>query len=892
MIPAKLAGLFSELRKRGEVRWTGSEWRTRCPAHDDDGPSLYVRYVPGSTNTLIRCGAGCAPESVVAALGMTMADLFHDDDELVDIDEASAGGTGPRPAGTFEPPPDLASRGAAPARVSSTIEPADVDLQAEVYGRLLGGLRLSDDHRRDLRRRGLADDEIDRRGYRSLQRFQLRQAMGRLKQDHDELALMRIPGFRERNGRVQFVDREGMLVPVRDREGRVIALKLRADDSRDGAKYTWISSSDQGGPSPGSPPHIPLGTPAPADTVRLTEGELKADIAFTLSGLPTIGTSGVDQWKSALPILEAMGAKVVLVAFDMDSRTKPGVAAALAACVKELIRLKYEVRLETWDPADGKGIDDLLAAGKRPAIVTGLEVFSKIEEIGQAATGEPGDDAGDAWFPQDPAEEVADFPVECLPARLQRFATEAARSLQCPVDFLGMAMLAVASAAIGNSRRLRIRRGYEEGARIFAAIVAKAGSVKSPALRLVCGPVYAQQKRLTARYMAERQQYAADLEEYEHRRRLAMRSKDPTPPDLERPTRPASGHVYVENITVESLAQVLNQAPRGVLMIRDELTGWVLSLNQYRSGRGADRQVFLSIWSGEPTKIDRKSALDEPLIITDPFVSVIGCIPPAKLAALDDGEDGEDGFIHRILFAYPRPVTGRRWDWEGIRPETRKLWGDAVEALYGLEMDRDEFGDPVPRVLELAPEACRAWEVWYNGHLAETEAPGFPDQLVGPWSKLVAYAVRLALIVHLLRTACGEPLPDEVDADSLERAFRLVAYFTSHARAVYDHLQRPTRKQGRLQKALAWIRAHDKSELQPIDLARSQVAGIRTKSEAEALMKELADLGYGRLEERKARNNRKVTCFMTRPGQLGPVGSSWAGHPNWTTDANTDRDSA
>ena len=45
-----------------------------------------------------------------------------------------------------------------------------------------------------------------------------------------------------------------------------------------------------------------------------------------------------------------MGAKVVLVSFDMDAQTKPGVAAALAACVKELIRLKYEVRLETWDP--------------------------------------------------------------------------------------------------------------------------------------------------------------------------------------------------------------------------------------------------------------------------------------------------------------------------------------------------------------------------------------------------------------------------------------------------------------------------------------------------------------------------------------------------------------
>ena len=203
---------------------------------------------------------------------------------------------------------------------------------------MLAGLGLADAHRHALLRRGLTDDEIDRRGYRSLQKFQLRQAFGRLKQDYDEPALLRIPGFRERNGRIQFVNREGLLVPVRDRQGRVIAMKLRPDDGRDGAKYIWISSTDEGGPSPGSPPHVPLGTPAQADVVRLTEGELKADIAFALSGLPTIGISGVDQWKSALPILGAMGARIVHVAFDMDAWKKPGVAAALAACVKELIR--------------------------------------------------------------------------------------------------------------------------------------------------------------------------------------------------------------------------------------------------------------------------------------------------------------------------------------------------------------------------------------------------------------------------------------------------------------------------------------------------------------------------------------------------------------------------
>jgi hypothetical protein len=189
------------------------------------------------------------------------------------------------------------------------------------------------------------------------------------------------------------------------------------------------------------------------------------------------------------------------------------------------------------------------------------------------------------------------------------------------------------------------------------------------------------------------------------------------------------------------------------------------------------------------------------------------------------------------------------------------------------------------KVLNLAPEACPLWRDWYNTHMAETEQPDFPDALMGPWSKLVAYAGRLALIVHLLRHACGEPVSDEVDAESLERAFRLIAYFKSHARAVYDHLQLP-KKLSRIQKVIAWIREHRKAECCPSHLARNEVAGIRTRTQAEAVMKELADLGYGRLEERRAANNRKVTRFITRPGKLGRVGPAWAGVSNPGSDAS------
>lgn len=56
-------------------RTNDTQWEARCPAHDDRKSSLCVG-VGDDGRTLLRCQAGCATESVVQAIKMTMADLF------------------------------------------------------------------------------------------------------------------------------------------------------------------------------------------------------------------------------------------------------------------------------------------------------------------------------------------------------------------------------------------------------------------------------------------------------------------------------------------------------------------------------------------------------------------------------------------------------------------------------------------------------------------------------------------------------------------------------------------------------------------------------------------------------------------------------------------------
>jgi hypothetical protein len=50
-------------------------WKARCPAHADSDPSLSVTLADKG-GALIHCYAGCSPEAVVVAMGLTMADLM------------------------------------------------------------------------------------------------------------------------------------------------------------------------------------------------------------------------------------------------------------------------------------------------------------------------------------------------------------------------------------------------------------------------------------------------------------------------------------------------------------------------------------------------------------------------------------------------------------------------------------------------------------------------------------------------------------------------------------------------------------------------------------------------------------------------------------------------
>jgi hypothetical protein len=272
-------------------------------------------------------------------------------------------------------------------------EKADPQTLDQVYRKLLDQLALSHTHRQDLHRRGLTEACIKRSGYRTLP-LKGREELARpLVERFGGEVCSRVPGLYEiEAGRFSIAGSAGMLVPVRDIEGRIVALKIRADEAEEGSKYTcskytYLSSTNYGGPGPGSQVHVPLHDELDLSVVRLTEGELKAEIATALTGTLTVSMPGVSSWRPALEVPSSLGSGVVHLAFDADAKQKEQVALALREAYRTLKKRGFEVVLETWPCERGKGIDDLLASGHEPRLLVGEDAHAAVNEIVVEATG-------------------------------------------------------------------------------------------------------------------------------------------------------------------------------------------------------------------------------------------------------------------------------------------------------------------------------------------------------------------------------------------------------------------------------------------------------------------------------------------------------------------------
>ena len=208
---------------------------------------------------------------------------------------------------------------------------------------------------------------------------------------------------------------------------------------------------------------------------------------------------------------------------------------------------------------------------------------------------------------------VPPFDYELLPLALRPRIQDVAERMQCPPDYVAVGMMVCLASLIG--RRVGIAPKEHDDwiviPNLWAAIVGGPGELKSPALHEVMKDLRALAAKAAEYHADDMADFKANQMVFDQSEKVAKeeirkllrqgKKKDAkeTALDIEDPKdhEPVCARYIVNDSTVEKLGEILQQNPMGVLLFRDELTGFFRNLDKH--GRESDRAFYLECWNGD-----------------------------------------------------------------------------------------------------------------------------------------------------------------------------------------------------------------------------------------------------------------------------------------------------
>jgi hypothetical protein len=342
------------------IRNTGTQLHCRCPFCDDHKAHLNVR-LDYNVFRCNRCGKGGGVLHLYAFAHEVSLNTAYE--ELCRIYQSG------------EKPQGIPAKSSEERILKVETQLANSAIRDNTYSNLLSLLSLGATHRESLLLRGLSGADINGLGYKTTPAVRGPKIVTELLERG--CILEGVPGFYRDMETGQWkldIRGSGIMVPDRNAHGEIEAIQIRLDNVKK-SKYNNLTSVDKYyGTTAACCPHF-VGVTADTDTVYLTEGVLKADVAYCLSSclqrkMAFVGLTGVgniNQCNRALDELNELGIHRIRIAFDMDERTNDNVRMAKERVILAGLDKGYDITPIRW-PEAYKGIDDLLRAFKQKAV--------------------------------------------------------------------------------------------------------------------------------------------------------------------------------------------------------------------------------------------------------------------------------------------------------------------------------------------------------------------------------------------------------------------------------------------------------------------------------------------------------------------------------------------
>jgi hypothetical protein len=378
------------------------------------------------------------------------------------------------------------------------------------------------------------------------------------------------------------------------------------------------------------------------------------------------------------------------------------------------------------------------------------------------------------------------LPINVFGPDWGQWVVAAAEAAACPADYVLMPLLTTVSALVGNARWAQAAPGWAEPPHLWGGVVGDSGSGKSPGADCLMRDVLPEiERRMIADFPDRLQVWRASSEiakaadeawQKDVREAQKQKTPPPLPPAASAAPEPQSPRLRQNDVTVEKVASLLaTAAPKGLLIVRDELAGWITGMNAYND---AGRAFWIEAYGGRPYRVERQKH-PEPIDVPRLVVSVYGGTQTDKLALLM--READDGLLSRLLWAWPEPISFRL----GRAAPGAQSAISAFDRLRALDLHPGD--PPSPIMVALADEARELMEA-FGGEMQERQsfAGGLLCSALG---KARGQVLRLALVLEYLWW-CGQdgaaPPPTQISQKAFTGAATLISdYFMPMAERVY-----------------------------------------------------------------------------------------------------------
>lgn len=372
---------------------------------------------------------------------------------------------------------------------------------------------------------------------------------------------------------------------------------------------------------------------------------------------------------------------------------------------------------------------------------------------------------------------------EVLPEGLAEEIEKKADNLRArPERFLGY-YFAGLSATLGSKVFMKGKRydQWHEYPRIYYCDVAPPSSGKSQVVSASLKYLEEKQINEVMRY----KQAQIDLEEVEEAwNQLDNDEKQEKKYTEENPRVFKENNCYLQshvfhNGTIEATLREMgkHKESKGFLLLKDELSSFFNSQNQYKSGKGCDRQYYLQLWNGR-NNWNVLYATKDHIMLRGQTFNLAGGIQTHILKNHLDIKNDPDGLVSRFLFCQTEPDREIRFT---DRAQDIDLFTQVFEEAEAFTNEINENGFIIPKGFEFDTYGYLEWVgVWkYLTTLMNRYAYLNPG-LSAYCGKLRSYYLVFCLLLHYTKWVYEpENCIDEftVDQDTAKKAFKVLQFY-------------------------------------------------------------------------------------------------------------------